>query len=202
MLLAVTMFGVAGCGLLEKLTAIKDDFNDANGVNLEEKEKDTEMSELVVETPTLDDSVKTEEIGEIKKVLLYFSTPDGKNLVPVEKEISKVEGLGRQTVENLLEGPSLEEGLVSALPLGTNLLDINIKDDKLCIVDFSRDLIAGLSDGDGKETLAVYSIVNTLCQFDSVDRVEIRVEGKKINTLAGQIDLTEAVMANPSIVRK
>lgn len=205
LLLTVTVLFVSGCGLMDKMSAIKDDFQDANSGNVKDDQEDTETNELVLETQDLeeaDDSVKTEEIGEIKKVLLYFSDKEGQNLVPTEQEVSKVEGLGRETVERLLEGPSSGEELVSALPLGTSLLDINIRDDKVCIADFSRDLITGLAESEISEKMAVYSIVNTLCQFESIEQVEIRVEGKKMDTLAGHLDISRAVMADPSLVKQ
>lgn len=195
------LFSITGCGLLDKLLAIKEDFKASNQPQTENSEKIQDPGEIIVETPTLEDTVKTEEIGETKKVFCYFATSDDKKLVPVEKEISKVEGIARETIETLLEGPTSDNSLMSAIPLGTNLLDINVKDNKLCIVDFSKDLISGLSGGEESEKLAVYSIVNTLCQFNSVDSVEIRVDGQKMDTLLGHVDLTEAVMANAEIVK-
>ena len=57
------------------------------------------------------------------------------------------------------------EGLKSALPPGTRLLDINITPEGTCIVDFSSHIEVS---GSKAEALAVFSIVNTLSQFPTV----------------------------------
>lgn len=135
-------------------------------------------------------------------VTLYFADASGEKLVKTEKRIPKVEGMARATIESLLEGPDANSGLVSAIPEGTQLLDINVKqEEKKCIVDFSQELRNQLGSGSNSEQLAVYSIANTLCQFDSIEEVEFRIEGQTVATLAGDVNLSEAVSANVSIVK-
>lgn len=138
--------------------------------------------------------------GEEMTVQLYFASSDGKNLVKQEKKIPKAEGIARATMENLLLGPDEASGLKSAVPSGTELLDINIKiDEKLCIIDlsaeFSKSTTASAAD------LAVYAVVDTLCQFETVDKVEIRVEGENISSVGGNIDLRKTVKADKTMVK-
>ncbi len=135
-------------------------------------------------------------------VALYFADVTGDKLVKTEKRIPKVEGMARATIETLLEGPDADSGLVSAIPSGTQLLDINVKpEDKKCIVDFSQEMMHRLAATDNGEQLAVYSVVNTLCQFDSIEQVEFRIEGQSVATLAGGVNLSSTVSANGAIVR-
>lgn len=135
-------------------------------------------------------------------VALYFADAAGEKLVKTEKRIPKVEGMARATIETLLEGPDANSGLVSAIPSGTQLLDINVKsEDKKCIVDFSQELRNQLAVDNNREQLAVYSVVNTLCQFDSIEEVEFRIEGQSVATLAGGLNLSKTVSANAEIVR-
>lgn len=135
-------------------------------------------------------------------VALYFPDASGEKLVKTEKRIPKVEGMARAVIETLLEGPEANSGVSSAIPMGTQLLDINIKpEEKKCIVDFSQELRNQLTTSGNAEQLAVYSIVNTLCQFDSIEEVEFRIEGQRIATLAGNINLSETVSANMAIVK-
>ncbi len=135
-------------------------------------------------------------------VSLYFADAAQKQLVKTEKRIPKVEGMARATLETLLEGPEESSGLVAAIPGGTQLLDINVKpSEKRCVVDFSQELRNELAKTDSSEQLAIYSIANTLCQFDTIEEVEFRIEGQTVTTLAGGADLSEAVTANVDIVR-
>lgn len=202
MIMILAIFSLTGCGILDKILSIKDDFKQEEKKKLNEQslELQEEVGEIIVETPDLESALNAEELGETTKVLLYFASADSDNLVPVETEISKVEGIGRRTIETLLQGPNLESDLVSAVPLGTSLLDINVREDGLCIVDFSQELITNLSGGKKGEELAVYSIVNTLCQFETVERVEFRIEGQKTDSLLGHLNLKEAVTANSRVV--
>ncbi len=169
-----------------------------------------------LEVPSLDDMVKDDltieetyepvrTIGNAVQeitVALYFADADKTKLVKTEKSIPKVEGMARATIETLLEGPEQGSGLVAAVPQGTQLLDINVKqEEKKCIVDFSQELRNRLASGINNEQLAVYSIANTLCQFASIEEVEFRIEGQTVATLAGATDLSVAVTANPSLVK-
>ena len=135
-------------------------------------------------------------------VALYFADTAGESLVKTEKRIPKVEGLARATIETLLEGPDANSGLVSAIPEGAQLLDINVKaEEKKCIVDFSQELRNHLKKGSKSEQLAVYAITNTLCQFPAIEQVEFRIEGQSVETLAGKTSLGKAVTANAQIVK-
>lgn len=139
--------------------------------------------------------------GEETTVLLYFADNDGQSLVKQEKKIPKVEGIARATIEALLVGPDANSGLLSAIPAGTELLDINVKpDEKLCIIDLSREFADAAQNGEGQD-LAVYAIANTLCQFATVDKVEFRIEGENVASLGGKVNLSQTVKADYSLVK-
>ena len=192
---------VTGCGLLDKMLSIKEDFQKEKKVEENSSgEPRLEMDEIIIDTPDLEEPVIVSPPAETKDVILYFVSADGKNLVEVEHKIGKVEGVARATINALLEGPDFQSGLLPSVPVGTRLLDINVKDDGLCIVDFSSDIIANMSGGAEGEKLAVYAITNTLCQFPTVDRVEFRVEGQRMDSLLGYTNLEPAVTADASLV--
>ena len=151
-----------------------------------------------ITSPEISDPVLNQPT-EFKKVLLYFGSADREHLVAIEKEIPKVEVLP-QKPSRLSSKALISSGLLPTIPAGTSLLDINVKEDGLCIVDFSEELIANLPGGQQNEEMAVYSIVNTLCQFPTIDQVEFRVEGQKMDTLLGYVQLDPAVSANAKIV--
>lgn len=146
------------------------------------------------------DGLQGQAAGDMVTVKLYFSDMSGRYLVEEERAIPKVEGIGRATLEELIAGPSPESGLLPTIPVGTVLRDINVRPDGLAIVDFSRDLVDNFVGGSESERLVVYSIVNTLTQFPTVDRVRILVEGQEISTLAGHVETSEALAAAPDLV--
>jgi len=140
---------------------------------------------------------KNKPIGEKTEVVLYFGDSKG-NLVAEQREISKVTGIARETIHELCGGPE-NLALFETLPSGTRLLDINIRDG-LCTIDLSENLVNAHSGGSTSENLTVYSIVNTLTQFSSVDRVQILVEGQIIPTLAGHLDISKPISRDDSLI--
>lgn len=209
LLAALLTTSAVGCSRAsETLGQLKQDFK--QDVALQQTETD-QNAPNTLEVPSPDDITIEETyepvqtIGEPVQevtVSLYFADADQKNLVQTKKQIPKVEGMARATMESLLEGPDQTSGLVSAVPSGTQLLDINVKpDEKRCIVDFSQELRNQLASTENSEQLAIYAIANTLCQFDTIEEVEFRIEGQTVTTLAGRTDLSQAVTANADIVK-
>ena len=145
-----------------------------------------------------DSKVQVETQSKVD-VVLYFADQGGDLLVPEKREIVMVPGLARATVEELINGPK-DKGLARTVPEGTKLRDINIEKG-LCRVDFSRELKDNHWGGSSGELLTVYSIVDTLTQFPTVKEVEILIEGQKIDSLAGHMDLSVPVTRNNQVIK-
>ncbi|MBS4026045.1 MAG: GerMN domain-containing protein [Clostridia bacterium] len=179
---------LSGCGLVDKLVSMKQGLKEEPQISLEEPIQ--EFPQWVVEEP------KPTGTGEYK-LTLFFSDPLGQYLVKEERVIPKVEGIGRSAVNELIKGPNLASNLMPTVPDNTILLDINVKqEEKLAIVDFSRALVENHMGGSSAEALTVYSIVNTLTQFPTVERVQILVNGQYVETIAGHLDVSKPLTRN------
>ena len=96
---------------------------------------------------------------------------------------------------------SKEEGnLKSPLPVAAKVKDLNIKPDGTCVVDLNLDATKVPEDDPKEEALAVYSIVNTLTEFSTVQKVQIIVEGQVNKTFSGHIPVDLPLMRNLSYV--
>lgn len=190
LMLGLSLLLLAGCGAEDQLTNLQDEFAGEEGASLTIPEL-TEIDEIAGETSAPQDTTS---------VLLYFADPENQGLVAEAREISKVEGIARATMNELVKGPSAESVLLPTIPLGTQLVDINVKPDGLAIVDFSSELVDNHWGGATGENLTVYSIVNTLSQFPTVDRVELRVEGQNIETIAGHVDVSGELFPDTTLV--
>ena len=210
-LLVISLVGcLSGCGAKETIGDLKDELKE--DVAMEQPAEEQNSSENQLEVPSIDDITIEETYQPVPTmandanqmtVKVFYASADGQSLIEQEKVIPKVEGIARATIETLLEGPSADSGLLSAVPAGTQLLDINVKSDEgLCIVDFSQELVSPLDNKGVSEKATVYAITNTLCQFDTIDKVEFRVEGQAVSTLSGETDLSQAVSANSSLVQE
>jgi hypothetical protein len=68
-------------------------------------------------------------------------------------------------------------------------------------VDLSNDLLSSMNPGIETESLAVYSIVDSITtNVPSVKRVKILIQGQEVETLEGHADLTEAFAPDPTLI--
>ncbi len=182
-LIMLLLAGTVGCGL----TGLEDQI--ASWKEMVKEPIDPPPDEVIDELLQEPEPEETEKIT----VKLYFARQNGDGLGVEEREIPKVTGIARATIEELLKGPRTED-LKSALPAGTRLLDINITPEGTCIVDFSYHITE--VSGSKAEALAVFSIVNTLSQFPTVNNVSFMVEGEKVDSIGGNISTAEPVTAD------
>lgn len=122
--------------------------------------------------------------GEFREisVKLYFPDRNADKLHLQTRTITIEDAqTARGAVEALIAGP---EGnvLMASIPSGTRLLGIRVSNGT-CYVDFSREFIDNHSGGSAGELMTLGSIVNTLTEFTSIQRVQILVEGKSGETL-------------------
>jgi len=159
---------------------------------LDSDKPSTGADKLGVTTPRENGSRQSEQ----REIRLYFAANDGQGLALETRKIDKTEGIARSTLQELVKGP-LKAGGNKVFPEGSRLLDINIKPEGLCIVDFSSE--AANLKSDQAEKLLVYSVVSTLSQFPSVKDVSFRINGEDVNTLNGSMDLSQPVAAQTKI---
>jgi len=79
---------------------------------------------------------------------------------------------------------------VSAIPAGVTLRDVFITERGDAFVDLSGDITAKHPGGSLDEIFTVYTLVNALTvNLPAIQRVQILVDGKEVDTLAGHVDL-------------
>ncbi len=175
-----------GCDLAERLQGFKQGRAPVQSEDLPDF-----LSEDV--SPVPEEQEKTE-------VTLYFKDQEGRYLVPESREIVKVPGIARAALEALCRGP-LSGDLMPSLPAGTGVQDLNIRPDGVCIVDLNQAVTKIPGQDPKAEALAVYTLVNTLTEFPTVERVKILVDGQLRETLAGHIPIDEPLLRNLTFVK-
>jgi spore germination protein GerM len=136
--------------------------------------------------------------GRRIKAHLFYIDADGTRLSSVERDVAFGEGTveqARQIIEAQI-GP-VAEPLVSAVPPGTRLRTLFVTDRGEAFVDFSRELLTGHSGGSTNELLTVYTVVDALtANLPAVTAVQLLVDGKQVETLAGHVDLRRPLAKN------
>ena len=138
---------------------------------------------------------------ESMTVDLYFSTEEGPYLKAEKRKIKKgsLETEAAGAVRALLEGP--KEDLISAIPAGTRLNALKVRD-STAFVDLSSEVVKNHPGGSSGEIETIYSIVNTLAlNFQGIKDVQILVDGRKEETLAGHIDISFPLKPDRKIIK-
>ena len=95
-------------------------------------------------------------------------------------------------------GPT-EKTLQKLFPPGTALRGVKVEN-SLATADFNK-AFAKKREGSYEEFMMVNSIVMTLTEFPEVKRVQILVEGKKVTTLNGHMDLIDPLTRNKTLLK-
>ncbi len=131
---------------------------------------------------------------------LYFGAAGAEHLQAEVRTLRQgAEPVELVIVRELLLGPQTK-GLVRTLPPEARLLSIQVTDGTAA-VDFSRELQTKHWGGSAGELLTVYSVVNTLTEMPGIERVQFLIEGEKVESLAGHLELTEPVTRDEGYIR-
>lgn len=135
---------------------------------------------------------------------LFYATAEGDALVPVRREVplaARLEDQGRQIlIAQLAPAP---QPYVSAIPPGTTLRAFFITERGDAFVDLSREVSTAHPGGSLTELLTVQTLVNAvIANLPAVQRVQIMVEGREVDTIAGHVDVRRPLARDTSLVRE
>ncbi len=99
-------------------------------------------------------------------------------VTPIRRQVAATEGILRLALEELIKGPKPGDGKVArTLPATTKILGIKINDG-VATLDFSESMMTDHPGGSLGGIVTVQSLVFTACQFPTVDKVQVLVEGE------------------------
>jgi hypothetical protein len=138
--------------------------------------------------------------GDTRRIraTLFYVAEDGNRLVGTDREVVYADGpvdQARRLMEALVE--PVDKPLLQAIPADTKLRTLFITDTGDAYVDFTPELSSKHPGGSLSELLTVYAIVDTLTvNLPAIVRVQILVDGKEVDTLAGHVDLRRPLPKN------
>jgi hypothetical protein len=139
---------------------------------------------------------------------LYYVSEDGMSLVGMQREVPFGEPIAEQAhwivVSQLGAAP---EPLASAIPVGTTLRGVFVTErdcgpaptscQRDAFVDLSADARNKHTGGALDELFTIYAIVDAVTvNLPVISRVQILIEGKEVDTLAGHVDLRHPLEKN------
>ena len=134
---------------------------------------------------------------------LYFASEDGRSLVAVQQEVPLAEGTvaqARALIEAQLNA-SPPAPLASAIPAGTSLRGLFVTAQNEAFVDLDATVRDKHPGGSMNELFTVYTIVNTItANLRDVQSVQLLIDGREVDTLAGHVDLRRPLRKNDSLI--
>jgi germination protein M len=139
-----------------------------------------------------------------RTITLYFESPQ-MHLVAEQRTLPLPENEAAAApvvVRELLKG-SVNAAIPRLFPTDVQARGTYTLPDGTAVVDLGgATLVNGWGTGTHGETMAIYSIVQTLtANFRSIKRVRIVVNGQPAQTLAGHIDLSRPFYPRPALLR-
>jgi spore germination protein GerM len=132
------------------------------------------------------------------RATLFYVAENGVQLIPVDREVGYADETAEQArllLEALLK--PVEAPMASAIPEGVTLKTVLLSEKGDAFVDFSPEISTKHTGGSLDELLTVYAIVDTLTvNLPAIARVQILIDGKEADTLAGHIDLRRPLAKN------
>jgi hypothetical protein len=153
------------------------------------------------EEPAPPEEVPTDPEETGPEVTVYF-VRSHESGIWVEPEVhvldQPTEAVARGAMEILFAGEPHDAELASAVPDGVAVLATNIRE-RVLIVDVSAALAAH-STGSAEELAFAQQFAHTGAAFDTVDAVELWVDGAPIEELWGHLDWSEPIEPDPFAV--
>lgn len=121
-----------------------------------------------------------------KFVTLYFTDKAGKKLYPETRKATMTDNSIEKTIVNeLIRGP-VSHDLERTLSADSELVSIETTEE-ICFVNFASGFMDDVENGSDKEKIILYSIVNSLTRLESITKVQILIDGKKMENDAHQL---------------
>lgn len=138
--------------------------------------------------------------NKMVSVTLYFGDQEGEYLLPESRQVAETSAIAKTAVEELIKGPK-EKGHSITIPAEAKVLNLDVIKE-VAYVNFSQELVSKHWGGSTGEQMTVASIVNTLTEFDNIEKVQIMVDGKTIDTIAGHLDISQPLARDESLIKK
>lgn len=195
-----TFLFISACDIItgEKSTNT-DDSNIATGETVEESSANDDKIIAEESDPEADEENTNGETAENAELLVnvYYSDSMGEYLVGEAKVIlSENKYIG--AFYELMKLPT-DSSLVALVP-DTTIINSIVVEEGTAKIDLSIDFVEDRFISDTVDIMLVYSIVNTLTEFNEVNSVIFYIDGEKLDILGG-LDLQDPVFRRSDLIK-
>ena len=154
--------------------------------------------------PVPQDSDAPRTAIEQEEISLYFGDPDANGLLEERRMVPQAGDdftALSLIVNELAQGPK-SEGMTAVIPEQTRLLGVRKVDANTLKLDFNRELTQYHPGGSSSELLSVHALTNSIAaHMPEFTQFEFWIEGNRVESLKGHVDLSRPVRLDSSWVR-
>ena len=196
------MDGLSGGSLQESLTIeqIVETLTNLEGVDkvqflIDGQEAESLMGHISIDQPFPGGDKKEKEVNLYFANNKYIETGDESlEALKIEKRTITFENmlLEKAVVEELVKGPENKDNISSSMLSNIKILDVTVKGDTV-YVDFSSDNPSG---GSTQESFIIKQLVETLLHLDTVEKVQLLIDGEIAESLMGHLSIDKPFLLN------
>lgn len=151
----------------------------------------------------VNEGAKQEQVVQKQSFIVYRAAADGSEKLLPEKftVAANGKGIAENALIALVSTKPQDARMDDVIPIGTKVLGLRIDDKGTAYADFSKEL-AKKGQGSYGEMMLCYAITNTLTEFPQIKRVQILIEGQKVTTISGHMDVEDPLERNDSLLGK
>ncbi|EDK32195.1 GerMN domain-containing protein [Clostridium kluyveri] len=135
----------------------------------------------------------SKETDNLLDLNIYFNSSKDPNTVEISKEsriIKKDELFAETIINELIKGPSVKSNLTPILPKNTRIISMSIKDN-IAYLNLSEE--ANIEMTSIKEETCLKSIVFSLTQISTINKVKISINNKDSGIWSNNFDLSKPI---------
>jgi len=165
----------------------------------EEEENGTaESTESAQETAPVETTEETDPIDTSEQTInVYYADSAAEYLVGEARTVSGISKLV-DAIYELMKEP-IDSSLFVLIPSTTKINSIKVIN-RIARVDLSQSFMDDRFVGDTADILLIYSIVNTLTEFNEVEAVEFYIDGEKLE-IFGQLSVDEPIYRKSDLIK-
>jgi len=135
------------------------------------------------------------------KLTLYFANEEGDRLKKVSRQVVYNSNISMEklVVEQILAGPDEREGANPTINPNTKIVSVNVKD-MICYVDLDSAFLTQIYNV--TSDVAIYSIINSLVELSSVNKVQISINGDTSVNYKENVSLSTVFERNLELVEQ
>lgn len=138
--------------------------------------------------------------SEMRDIMLYFPTKDGTHLAREARtiKVTDQQPIAQYIINELIKGPS-GENMTAPLNSATVLLSVETSNN-ICFVNFKSNFLDKNTGSADKEKMTIYSIVDSLTELETIERVQFLMDGKKVTSF-GNINIGSMFGRDESVIQ-